>query len=291
MREKSFLRFFVLATFACWGCSSLNNFSRYPAQNAVTESFQASFKKIGGENVQFVMGSSRRERRSSRGSSEKQKKVTLSKPFEIMTTEVTQLMWFDVMKRNPSKFKTPDYCSNYLQIDGKGLCPDNPVEEVSLDDVRAYIKGRNEAEGLTGCRGTPQDPKGCYRLPTEAEWEYAARGGTITVYSFGDNHSNLEDYAWYMENSDHKTNPVKTRMANPYGLYDMHGNVWEWVQDAWAKELPGGRDPLVVSESNYRVVRGGGWNSDAQGLRSAIRNYDDSSEGYDHVGFRLVRNL
>ena len=173
----------------------------------------------------------------------------------------------------------------------KDLCPDHPVERVSWGDVQIYIKRRNEAKGLTGCRGTPNDPAGCLRLPTEAEWEYAARGGTRTSYSFGD--ANAGDYAWYKANSNRQTHPVKTRMANPYGLYDMHGNVYEWVQDFWIRELPGARDPLVTS-GFYRVIRGGSRYSDVRYLRSADRGYVGpkySGDWNNSLGFRLVRNL
>ena len=263
MREskENFLKFFVLVMFAILECS------------VIAETYQ----KIGGKDVKFMMGSP-----------ESEVEVVFSKAFEIMTTEVTQQMWFDVMKKNPSWFKTSDYCDNHLKIGDEDLCPNHPVENVSWNSVQIYIKNRNEAEGLTGCRGIPEGPKGCYRLPTAAEWEYAARGGTETAYSFGG--AKIGAYAWFLANSDNKTHPVKTRLGNPYGLHDMHGNVWEWVQDYWTWELPGGRDPLVTSGS-YRVIRGGSWDSGAWDLRSAGRLYDvPVLRGVD-LGFRLVRNL
>ena len=254
-----------------------------------TPTFKESFQKVGEVDARFTMGSLKGEK--DRNNDEDQvEEVTLSKPFEIMTTEVAQMMWFDVMGSNPSRFKTKRYCDNHLSINGEDLCPDRPVEKVSWNQVQEYIKRRNEAEGVTGCRGTPSDPKGCYRLPTEAEWEYAARGGTVTAYSFGDNRSDLKDYAWYTANSESQTHPVKTRAANPYGLHDMHGNVWEWVQDFWTRDLPGGRDPLVSSGS-YRVIRGGGWGSFAWLLRSADRSRSGPGGRHIDVGFRLLRTL
>ena len=102
---------------------------------------------------EFMMGSPDSEK--DRRNDEKQVEVTLSKAFEMMTTEVTQQMWFDVMENNPSHFKTSDYCDNHLKIGEEDLCPNHPVENVSWDNVQTYIKKRNEAEGLTGCRGNP----------------------------------------------------------------------------------------------------------------------------------------
>ena len=170
------------------------------------------------------------------------------------------------------------------------MCPDHPVENVPWNQVQAYIRKLNKAEELKSCRGTPRDPKGCYRLPTEAEWEYVARGRTTTAYSFGNNRSDLKDYAWYTVNSENKTHPVKTRMANPYGLHDMYGNVCEWVQDNYADVLPGGEDPLVTSGA-YRTYRGGSWFDSAKYLRSANRTRVNPSVRGTLVGFRLVRNL
>lgn len=299
MREKSFLGFFVLAFilgFVQASCSLVKNIESNINRGLAYHNFTRGFKYIRAGR--FIMGSplGEKEERNRSGelvnSDEKQVEVIISKPFEIMATEVTQQTWFDVMENNPSRFKRPNHCSNHLQINGKDLCPNLPVEQVSWSDVQTYIAKLNEAEGLTGCRGIPQDPKGCYRLPTEAEWEYAARGGTKTMYSFGENRSDLKDYAWYKMNSEGKTHPVGTKEANPYGLYDMHGNVWEWVLDYWTERLPGGRDPLVAFTSRMSsVYRGGGWKSSARYLRSANRSYGHPNNRDDLIGFRLVRTL
>ena len=115
--------------------------------------------------------------------------VIFSKSFAIMTTEVTQRQWFDVMGENPSYFKKQTYCAKYhhtiqTQKEEVLLCPNHPVERVSWYDVQKYIKQLNKLQGREDCHGTPWDKAGCFRLPTEAEWEFAARGGTLSAYSF-----------------------------------------------------------------------------------------------------------
>ena len=242
-----------------------------------------SFKEIAAG--QFTMGSPPSE--INRDIDEGLVDVTISKSFEIMTTEVTQSQWFDVMGDNPSYFKEKKYCDDHQVVNGVELCPNNPVEKVAWNDVRQYIKKLND--GISGCHGMPRDASGCYRLPTEAEWGFAARGGTTSAHSF--NEGIIDDYAWYLGNSDGQTHPVGLSRKNPYDLYDMHGNVWEWVQDRYRKTLPGGTDPLHVSSGPYRIIRGGSWGDDAQNLRSAVRDYDGPGFRFDHVGFRLVRTL
>ena len=178
---------------------------------------------------------------------EGQVEVEIKKPFEMMEKELTQKQWFLVKKENPSHFKEPEHCADHEVVEGVKMCPNNPVEDVSWDDVQDYIRELNASLGLTGCNGTPSSSSGCYRLPTEAEWEWAVRAGTSTAYFFGDESTNLGDYAWYGVNSGGRTHKVGTREANPNGLYDVYGNVWEWVQDAYQSSLPGGKDPLVTS--------------------------------------------
>ena len=247
-----------------------------------------SFRRI--PKGEFEMGSPRGER--GREGDEAQKPVKISKAFEIMDTEVTQKQWFQVTGRNPSRFKRSGDCDNWDRV--KKMCPDNPVERVTWDEVQGFIKTLNDSMGLRGCKGSPKDPSGCYRLPTEAEWEWAVRAETKTAYFFGNDRSKLGRYAIYRKNSGGRTHKVKgDRLPNKWGLYDVYGNVWEWVQDAYRRELPGGRDPLVTSGSP-RVVRGGSWSSNAVLLRSANRygvaaSYD--GDGYSNIGFRLVRTL
>ncbi|MCY4523211.1 MAG: formylglycine-generating enzyme family protein, partial [Halobacteriovoraceae bacterium] len=209
------------------------------------------------------------------------------------------------MGNNPSFFKERKYCrGDYITkraVNGEmvGICPKHPVERVSWDMVQEFIKKLNDNVekpngdiGLSGCIGSPKDFTGCFRLPTEAEWEYAARGGTTAAYSFEDD--DLDDYAWYWSNSNNQTHQVSEKLENPYGLFDMHGNVWEWVQDKYTRYLPGGIDPLVLylDSGPGRIIRGGGWISiSGQVLRSANRFYDNPNLGDRYVGFRLVKTL
>ncbi|MDR1311554.1 MAG: formylglycine-generating enzyme family protein [Burkholderiaceae bacterium] len=191
-------------------------------------------------------------------------RVTISQPFYLGRYEVTQAQWEAVTGKNPSKFK------------GRS----NPVGNVSWNDVQEFIERLNRKEGTKK-----------YCLPTEAEWEYAARAGTTTQYSFGNDKGNLGQHAWYKDNSGHKTHPVGQKQPNPWGLYDMHGNVWEWVQD-WYDEIyyakSSASDPRGPSEGSNRVLRGSSWDYDARSLRSAFRSYYSPEDRNECYGFRLA---
>ncbi len=153
----------------------------------------------------------------------------------------------------------------------------NPVESVSWEDCQAFIKKLNEDSG------------GSYRLPTEAEWEYACRAGTTTAYGFGSSSANLSTYAWYDSNSGSKTHPVGGKKANAWGLHDMHGNVWEWCSD-WFGDYPSGpvTDPKGPDSGSERVERGGTWYYYHGYARSANRSRDLPEPTFNHLGFRLV---
>jgi formylglycine-generating enzyme required for sulfatase activity len=158
-----------------------------------------------------------------------------------------------------------------------------PVENVSWDDVQEFIRQLNAKEG--GAR---------YRLPTEAEWEYAARAGTTTHWSFGDNESQLGRYAWYNGNAGGQMHPVGQLQSNPWGLYDMHGNVREWVQDWYGQYVSGTAvDPAGPSSGSYRVNRGGSWYGLARCCQSADRNYGAPGGRFVGLGlgFRLLREV
>jgi len=187
--------------------------------------------------------------------------VTISKAFYLGKYEVTQKQWHEVMGDNPSYYKGDDL----------------PVENVSWDDVQEFIKKFNKKENTQK-----------YRLPSEAEWEYAARAGTTTRYSFGDDDSKLGEYGWYSENSGDKIHPVGKKGANPWGLYDVHGNVWEWVQDTWHDTYIGAPDDGSAWEDggDFRVLRGGSWFCLAGSCRSA---FCGSAPGYHGLVFRLLQ--
>ncbi len=192
-------------------------------------------------------------------------KVKISKPFYLCKYPVTQKEWIAVMGSNPSNLEGDN----------------NPVESVSWDDVQEFVKKLNATEGTDK-----------YRLPSEAKWEYACRADTTTKYSFGDDEAKLGEYAWYDKNSGKKTQPVGQKKPNPWGLYDMHGNVWEWVQDNWHHSYKGAPADGSVWEnesSSRRVLRGGSWCNVAGGCRSAVRGSGVPVNRYYDLGFRLLR--
>jgi formylglycine-generating enzyme required for sulfatase activity len=221
--------------------------------------------------------------------------VTISKAFYMSDHEVTQKEWVEVMGSNPCHSKGDDL----------------PVEKVSWYDAIEYCNKRSVKEGLTPAYTIDKTRKdednkndyddvkwvvtwnksaNGYRLPTEAEWEFAARGGVQSKdweYAGG---TSAGTVAWFGDNSGSKTHPVKTKKANEAGLYDMSGNVWEWCWD-WREGYKGDSqtDPTGVSSGPGRVVRGGSWYDDAAYVRSACRGYDSPSRRSYALGFRLVR--
>ncbi len=239
----------------------LNDSSKTPDKKTITNSIGMEFMLIpAGE---FDMGSPSNEvgRYNDEGPVHH---VTISKAFYLGKYEVTQKQWRDVMGTSPSSFKGDDL----------------PVEQVSWNEVQQFIQKLNEKESANK-----------YRLPSEAEWEYAARGGTKTRYYFGDDESKLGDYAWFYDNSGSKTHDVGQKNPNPWGLYDMHGNVWEWVQDIYQSSYNSAPTDGSAWEGggSVRVVRGGSWFSYAGGCRSAFRSlYDPGPRSLD-LGFRLLR--
>lgn len=216
------------------------------------------------------------------GQHENKVSVVLTKGFEIQSTEVTQLQWWEVMGTNPSHFSSERYCwDSFFEKDGVKLCPNNPVETVSWNEIQNFIAKLNSKDSIFN-----------YRLPTEAEWEYAARAGTQTAYFFGDDSGQLRNFGWYAENSNNQTNTVGTKGSNPWGLYDMYGNVGEWVQNWYDVRSSSVQiDPAGPATGWNRVMCGGTWGDEVQFLRSAFREYSQPYLSFAGVGFRLVRTV
>jgi formylglycine-generating enzyme required for sulfatase activity len=213
---------------------------------------------------EFTMGSPDMDK-DAKDVEKPQHRVRITKPFYLGKYLVTQEQWEAVMGGNPSEFKGPK----------------NPVETVSWDDCQQFFGKLNATSAAGG---------GKFQLPTEALWEYACRAGNKTKYCFGDDDSKLGDYAWYDANSDNKTHPVGEKKPNAWGLYDMHGNVWEWCQDWFAngyyKESPV-NDPTGAAMGSNRVLRGGSGISPAGYCRSAFRDSNVPGSRFYNLGLRV----
>jgi formylglycine-generating enzyme required for sulfatase activity len=221
---------------------------------------------------QFVMGSPNDEvgRDQDEGP---ETKVTITRGFWMGKCEVTQAEYKAVMGANPSTF-TGD--------------TNRPVEKVSWQEAMDYCARLTQRAQAAG-----QLPEGyVYRLPTEAEWEYACRAGTNTRFCYGDDthYAQLGEYAWFMDNSDAGTHPVGSKRPNAWGLHDMHGNVWEWCLSRWGSFLPGGSITNLAAraEGGLRVARGGSWLYDGRACRSANRDDYSPLNRCSDVGFRVV---
>jgi formylglycine-generating enzyme required for sulfatase activity len=193
-------------------------------------------------------------------------RVTLTQGFWLADTPCTQELWMAVTKgKNPSNF------SGYR----------NPVEQVSWVDCQAWLKGLGEVHPLL-------QPS----LPTEAQWEYACRAGSTSEYCFGDGEKDLEKYAWYDKNSGNTTHAVGEKLPNAWGLYDVHGNVWEWCSDWFAKySVYNALDPIGPSKGTFRVLRGGTWTYPARAMRSACRIRNEPGNRDNIQGFRIAGSV
>lgn len=205
--------------------------------------------------------------------------------FSMDVREVTQESYQKLMGKNPAKFKSPD----------------NPVERASWVSAAQYCNMRSSIEGFEPC----YDPEtyqcdfsaNGYRLPTEVEWEYACRAGTTTRWSFADSETQLAKYGWFKTNGQKTTHQVGGKTHNPWGLFDMHGNVAEWCNDFYAESYDhpkGGAFPVGPASGEERVLRGGSWKSSPDSCRSSARyseppGFADVCFGYEAYGFRCVR--
>lgn len=196
--------------------------------------------------------------------------ITISRDYWLGKFEVTQGEFESVMGANTSHFAGD---------------ANRPVERVKQTDAAAYCAAitRREKEAGRLAEGF------VYRLPTEAEWEYACRAGLTNLFSFGDETALADQYAWTMENADGKTHPVGQKKPNPWGLYDMHGNVWEWCSD-WFEPFPKAdlTDPVGPPASKFKVFRGGSWNHAVEFARSNNRFMMAAEQGIHFVGFRVA---
>ncbi|TET32452.1 MAG: hypothetical protein E3J72_19510 [Planctomycetota bacterium] len=230
-------------------------------KDTVTNSIGMKFELIpAGE---FMMGGEGKKRNEDE---HPQHKVNITKPFYMQTTEVTQAQWKAVMKNNPSTHKGDD----------------KPVEMVSWEYVHEFIKRLSDMDGVT------------YRLPSEAEWEYACRAASMKLYSCGDESARLREYAWFVENAEKVTHPVAQKRPNRWGLYDMHGNVYELCEDWYGEKYYSEKhpdDPKGPTDGERVIMRGGSVGAPAPYCRSANRGHIEPYTQAKFIGFRLVREI
>ena len=211
------------------------------------------------------------------GGDAEQVTVTLTKSFSLGKTEVTQGQWKEVMGTEPWKEQP------LVKAD-----KDRPATYVSWDDATAFCQNLTEIERKAGKLKADEE----YRLATEAEWEYACRAGTTTAYSFGDDEKQLGNFGWFAGNTagEQYAHAVGMKKPNPWGLHDMHGNVWEWCSDWYGNALPGGTDPVGPGKGSFRVFRGGYWGNNPGNCRSANRRSSAPSIRNSSLGFRVARS-
>jgi formylglycine-generating enzyme required for sulfatase activity len=219
----------------------------------------------------FMMGSPKSE--EGRQKDETQHEVTISKDYYLGVHEVTQAQYETVMGKNPSHFQGAIVGNENADL---------PVENVSWDDAVEFCKKLSDL---------PEEKKAgrVYRLPTEAQWENACRAGSKTAYLFDDEEGLLPEYGWFNRNSSRRTHTVVLLEPNAWGLYDMHGNVWEWCSD-WYGAYPNGAvsDPVGPRKGSFRVLRGGCWIVEAPFCQSALRRCNFPSGSGSYYGFRVA---
>lgn len=230
---------------------------------------------------EFSMGSRKTEKNDSTAREPEAVNVRLTRGFWLGKYEVTQAQWLNLKK--------PAFWKGEQRIrEGD----DHPATYLSWENAMAFCRRLTEYEGRSG-----RLPEGWeYTLPTEAQWEYACRAGTTTQFSFGDDESQLDEYAWFRKNAsdagENYAHPVGTKKPNLFGLHDMHGNVWEWCRDGGQTKLLGGTDPVIAPRGETRVMRGGsfGWTADM--CRSSTRGWHDAVQSRDNLfgdlGFRVA---
>ncbi len=242
----------------------------------------------------FTMGSSKSE--VGRGRDEDQKEVTLTQPFLMAETEVTQKQWAYVMGSSLQELidskEGPLGRGANLKNTPSAIGDNQPMCFVSYEDALAFCEKLTAMDREKGIINESMQ----YTLPTEAQWEYAARAGTTTVFAYGDvltsadaNFYGVLPYGTDVEGEyREKTTDVKTFKPNAWGLYDMHGNVYEWCLDWYTEQILGGVDPAEMTTGDSRCIRGGPWNRKATSLRSAYRYSYDHTQRTNNIGFRVI---
>lgn len=235
------------------------------AQEEITN--EAGIQFVSVPAGQFLMGSAEND---APDREKPQHLEVIEKPFYIGKFEVTQAQWQSVMGESAYELDKANPCYRLPGMKEKVL-GDNKPATVSWNDAQNFIQKLNE-----------KDPHFTYRLPTEAEWEYVARAGSTGKFFFGDDESQLGEYAWFGKDlSNGRTHDVGERKANPWGLYDIYGNVWEWVNDDY-------RPDYASAPTNKKTVRGGGWHLKSQHWDSVWRKPADADYRSVGIGFRLV---
>lgn len=224
----------------------------------------------------FVMGS---DKTGAKSDEKPVHQVTITKPFYMGKYEVTQEQWIALMKNNPSLFKGTK----------------NPVDRVTWNECQDFIQKLNaviassERRGSSSAPLAKEDQVSGFSLPSEAQWEYACSAGSSTEFCYGDADAGLDGYAWFMGNSGFKSHPVGKKKPNAWGLYDMHGNVWEWCSDRYgAYTNAAATDPIGPASGAKRVLRGGSADDYAGGCRSASRSRYFPAGTNTFTGFRVV---
>ena len=276
----------VLGAVMIAGCNRVERPQEVPSGPQTAIAPAAVSSKLGIEMVAVPAGSFTIGDNSGDSDEQPAHQVSVS-GFLIDVHEVTQENYEKLMGKNPAKFKNPE----------------SPVERASWVSAAQYCNMRSSMEGFQPCYD-PQTYR-CdfqangYRLPTEAEWEYACRAGTRTPWSFGSNEAELGKRAWFKANGEKTTHAVAGKDPNPWGLYDMHGNVAEWCNDFYAESYEHGEgalDPSGPASGEERVLRGGSWKSSPDSCRSSARyseppGFADVCFGYEAYGFRCVRRV
>ena len=256
MKRK--ILFIIAATMLLFGCKKYIDYSAIKVETFYVNGL--SFEMVYVEGGSFDMGATY-EQGSDADSDEKPVHSVTLDGYYIGKCEVTQELWEAVMGSNPSYFKGAQ----------------NPVEKVSWNDCLEFISMLNRLTGRT------------FRLPTEAEWEYAARGGNQSLHYKYSGSNNIDEVAWYDNNSGSTTHEVGTKSPNELGIYDMSGNVYEWCSDWYGGYSAGAQtNPQGPSSGSRRVLRGGGWFFNARGCRVSLRFYYGPSVSNYSGGLRLV---